>query len=64
MSVLVEFRTADRVRLRRSVDDLPAGSEGVVVRLSVAPAVACLVRVGDRLLELAPEDLERVSDAC
>jgi hypothetical protein len=37
MTVLVEFRTGDPVRLRRPLDGFAAGSEGEIIRLSGLP---------------------------
>ena len=60
MKVLVEFRTGDRVRLVRPLEGFYAGTEGEIARLSVAPTPACFVRIGDSLVEVEPEELERV----
>lgn len=60
MTVLVEFKTGDRVRLLQPLDGFAAGTEGEIVRLSVAPSLACLVRIGDTVVETPPEDVERV----
>ena len=37
MTVLVEFKTGDRVRLLRPIDGFAAGTEGEIVRIFVAP---------------------------
>jgi len=63
MKVLVEFRTGDRVRLVRSLEGFESGALGEIVRLSVAPTPGCLVRIGDNLVEVEPEELERVARA-
>jgi hypothetical protein len=60
MKVLVEFRTGDRVRLVQPLEGFYAGTEGEIARLSVAPTPACFVRIGDSLVEVEPEELERV----
>jgi hypothetical protein len=59
MTVLVEFKTGDRVRLLRPIDGFAAGTEGEIVRIFVAPTRACLVRIGDAVVETEPDDVER-----
>ena len=63
MTVLVEFKTGDRVRLLRAIDGFAAGAEGEIVRIFVAPSRACLVRIGDTLVETDPDDVERTRDS-
>jgi hypothetical protein len=60
MTVLAEFKTGDRVRLLRPLEGFRAGTVGVIVRLSIAPVSACLVRIGDTVVETEPDDLERL----
>ncbi len=59
MTVLVEFKTGDRVRLLRPIDDFAAGTEGEILRIFVAPSRAFLVRIGDAVVETDPADVER-----
>ena len=59
MTVLVEFKTGDRVRLLRPIDGFTAGTEGEIVRIFVAPSRAFQVKIGDAVLEAEPEDVER-----
>jgi hypothetical protein len=61
MPVLVEFKTGDRVRLLRPIDGYAAGAEGEIVRISVAPSRACLVSIGDSVVETEPDDLEHAT---
>ena len=63
MTVLVEFKTGDRVRLLRPIDGFAAGVEGEIVRIFVAPSRACLVRIGDTVVETDPDEVERTGDS-
>jgi hypothetical protein len=61
MPVLVEFKTGDRVRLLSPIDGYPAGAEGEILRISVAPSRVCLVSIGDSIVETDPGDLEHAA---
>ena len=63
MTVLVEFKTGDRVRLLRPIDGFAAGTEGEIVRIFVAPSRAFLVKIGDAVVETDPDDVERAADS-
>jgi hypothetical protein len=61
MTVLVEFKTGDRVRLLRPIDGFAAGIEGEIDRIFVAPSRAFLVKIGDAVVETEPDDVERAA---
>jgi hypothetical protein len=58
-TVLVEFKTGDRVRVLRPIEGFTAGVEGEIVRIFVAPTRAFLVKIGDTVVETEPDDVER-----